>query len=202
MRSVKMSAVLGMTLALGGLALAADWPRYRGPTNDGIAEVTASIDKLALKPVWKNPIGDSFGQLAVVKDRLYLMAERDADECAMALDAATGKEIWSTRIDKSIKDGNGNGPRSTPTIDGTKVYVQGTFFKIFCLDLVTGKEVWKHDLIAEYGGKTLQWGSAASPVIVDDLVLVTFERRRVEQHVRRFDSGCAFEQHDKACGVL
>lgn len=167
----RLAFVLALTLS-AGWAAAADWPRYRGPNTDGVAE-DAKLEKLALTPVWKNPIGDSFGQIAVVGSKVFLMAERAPDEYCICLEAATGKEIWATRIDKTIKDGNGNGPRSTPAIDGKHVYALGTYLKLFCLDLDTGKEVWKHDLVAEAGAKPLQWGSASSPLVIADLVLVT-----------------------------
>jgi outer membrane protein assembly factor BamB len=162
-----------LSLACSSLALAADWPNYRGPTRDGVVQVATPVDKLNLKEAWKTPIGDAFGQIAVVGNKLAVMAERDADEYAVALNAADGKEIWATRIDKTIKDGNGNGPRSTPAFDGNRMYVFGTYLKLFCLNLEDGKPAWSHDLMAEYGGKSLNWGSASSPVIVDDLVLVT-----------------------------
>jgi outer membrane protein assembly factor BamB len=165
------AALLAVFLATT-LAAAADWPGYRGPTTDGVAE-DAKLEKLALTQVWRVPVGDAFGQIAVVGDKAFLMAERKADEYCVCLDVATGKEIWSTRIDKSIKDGNGNGPRSTPTIDGRFVYTLSTYLKLVCLNLDTGKAEWSHDLIAETGAESLRWGSASSPRIVDDLVLVT-----------------------------
>jgi outer membrane protein assembly factor BamB len=170
-RHLKTIALLALCLA-AGLASAADWPRYRGPATDGVAE-DAKLEKLALTQVWKIPVGDAFGQISVVGDKAFLMAERGGDEFCVCLNAATGKELWATRIDKTIKDGNGNGPRSTPAIDGKFVYAFGTNLKIFCLELDTGKEVWKHDLVAEQGGKVLMWGSASSALVIDDLVLVT-----------------------------
>ena len=164
-------AAIALVLA-ASFATAADWPRYRGPTNDGVAE-TAPLDKLALTPVWKVPVGDSFGQIAVVGGKCYLMAERSGDEYCISLDAATGKELWATRIDKTIKDGNGNGPRCTPAIDGKYVYAFSTYLKLVCLDLDTGKQVWMHDLMAEHGAKSQQWANASSALVIDDLVLVT-----------------------------
>jgi outer membrane protein assembly factor BamB len=150
---------------------AADWPGYRGPGTDGVA-AAASLNKLALTPVWKASTGDAFGQIAVTGDRALMMTERGDDEVCLCLNAATGQETWATRIGKTIKDANGDGPRSTPTIDGQFVYCQGTYLKLACLDLQTGKEVWKHDLVAEMGGKPLGWGNAASPRVVGDVVLV------------------------------
>jgi outer membrane protein assembly factor BamB len=175
-RSIRLALTVAATLAfvagIAGSANAADWPRYRGPNDDGIAE-TVPLEKLALTFVWKASIGDSFGQIAVVGAKAFLMSDRAGDEYCVCLDAATGKEAWSTRIDKTIKDANGDGPRSTPAIDGKHVYVYGTYTKLYCLELETGKPVWNHDVISEQGGKPLKWGSASSPLVIGDLVLVT-----------------------------
>jgi outer membrane protein assembly factor BamB len=171
MRRTLFLTLVALTLSTS-LAVAADWPRYRGPNNDGIAE-DAKLSKLSLTQAWKVPVGDSFGQIAVVGNKAFLMAERSGDEVCLCLDAATGKELWATRVDKTIKDGNGNGPRSTPFIDGKFVYVLGTYLKLMCLDLDSGKEVWSHNLEKEHGAKILTWGSASSPQVIGDVVLVT-----------------------------
>jgi outer membrane protein assembly factor BamB len=157
---------------LAGSAVGADWPNYRGPGHDGVAEATA-LNQLSVTPAWKVPMGDSFGQIAVSGGKLFLTAERGADEFCVALDAGTGQEAWATRMDKTIKDGNGNGPRSTPAIDGKHVYVLSTYLTLSCLEVETGKEVWKRDLMKEHAASALRWGSASSPVVVEDLVLVT-----------------------------
>jgi outer membrane protein assembly factor BamB len=52
------------------------------------------------------------------------------------------------------------------------VYVLGTYLKLFCLSADDGKIIWSHDLVKEFGGKVLHWGSASSPLIEGDLVLV------------------------------
>jgi len=171
--SGKWMAAAGLVLAWAGVVLAAGWPQYRGPNGDGVV-ADAGLTALAGKPVWKVPVGDAFGQIAVTDDKAVLFAERGEDEFAVCLNAASGKEQWATRIDKSIADGSGgNGPRTTPAIDGGHVYIYGTHMKLACLDLASGKEVWQHDVAKELGGKELMWGNAASPVVVDDLVIVT-----------------------------
>lgn len=170
--SVKWMAATGLVLALAGGLWAAGWPQYRGPQGDGVVG-DAGLAALTVNPVWRVPVGDAFGQIAVADSKAVLFAERENDEFAVGLDSATGKELWATRIDKSIKDGSGgNGPRTTPSIDGEHVYIYGTHMKLACLNLADGKEVWRHDVAKEFGGKELMWGNAASPVIVDDLVIV------------------------------
>lgn len=167
-----------LVLSLSSFALA-DWPGFRGADNQGVAQIATVPDKLApadLKELWRVPLGASFGQFAVAGKDVLVFVERGEDEFVTKLDPDTGKELWATRLDKSIKEGNGNGPRSTPAIDAGRVYVYGTNRKLACLDLAAGNIVWQHDVVAESDGNPKAglgpWGSAASPVIVGDLVIV------------------------------
>ena len=167
------SAFLCGVFGLGAVLAAADWPNYRGPGTDATVPTASVPDHLLLTPVWKVATGNSFGQVAVVADKAVVFTERGPDEFAVALDALTGKELWATRIDNSIKDNSGgDGPRSTPSINDGHVYLYSTHMKLACLDLASGKQLWKHDIVGEFGGHVPGWGSAASPVVVDDLVLV------------------------------
>jgi outer membrane protein assembly factor BamB len=65
----------------------------------------------------------------------------------------------------------GNGPRSTPSVEGDFVYVQSVTGPLACLNNQDGKIAWQHDLLKEYGAKNISWGLAASPTIEGDLVL-------------------------------
>jgi outer membrane protein assembly factor BamB len=72
----------------------------------------------------------------------------------------------------------GVGPRSTPTIAGGRVYALGATGILQCLEGSTGKLVWEHNLLEIYGltqaesELEVMWGRAASPLVVDDLVVV------------------------------
>lgn len=67
----------------------------------------------------------------------------------------------------------GDGPRGTPTIDGKLVYTEGGNGDITCLELATGKTVWHKNLATDFGGGRPGWGYSESPLVVDDLVIVT-----------------------------
>lgn len=168
--------LLAGVLALGASSLAlADWPNFRGPTGNSTAAAASVPDQIPAggwKELWKAPLGDSFGQIAVAGDKAVTFIKRGDNEVAVCLNAATGKEIWAQDLGKTIKDGNGDGPRSTPTIDGERVYAYGTNMTVFCLELGSGKEVWKHDIQGEAGGKAPKWGNATSPVVVGDHVII------------------------------
>ncbi|MEX1096566.1 MAG: PQQ-binding-like beta-propeller repeat protein [Planctomycetales bacterium] len=67
----------------------------------------------------------------------------------------------------------GDGPRGTPTIDGDRVYVEGGSGDVTCFDAATGKTIWHVSLAADLGGGRPGWGYSESPLVVDDLVIVT-----------------------------
>ncbi len=103
-------------------------------------------------------------------------------ECCLALDANTGKELWATPLGSAKFDGGGNsgapdnkggdGPRSTPSVDGDRVYVISSRLILFCFDAAKGSVVWKKDLITQHAGKNITWENAASPLIDGDLVFM------------------------------
>lgn len=71
------------------------------------------------------------------------------------------------------RNGNGDGPRGTPTVDGDRVFVEGAFGDVTCLEAATGKTVWHLNLSKDLGGGRPGWGYCESPLIVDDRVIVT-----------------------------
>lgn len=158
----------------------ADWPWYRGPNSDGVAESVAGIAAWpgeGPKLLWRVPLGESFGSFAVRGNRAYIFIERGGNEVCVALDADTGRELWATTIDKTIfENEGGNGPRTTPLINGDRVYVLGTYLKLVCFAAADGKILWQRDIQAEFNGQNntagiKQWGNAASPLLEGDLVL-------------------------------
>jgi outer membrane protein assembly factor BamB len=72
-----------------------------------------------------------------------------------------------------FRNGQGDGPRGTPTIDGDRVYVEGGNGDLACLALHTGETLWHTSLTADLGGSRPGWGYSESPLITSDLVIVT-----------------------------
>lgn len=71
------------------------------------------------------------------------------------------------------RNGMGDGPRGTPTVDGDRLYAEGGNGDLVCLEAATGKTIWYVNLRTDFGGGTPGWGYSESPLIVDDLVIVT-----------------------------
>ena len=71
------------------------------------------------------------------------------------------------------RNGQGDGPRGTPTVDEDRLYVEGGNGDLSCLDVATGKTIWHVNLSRELSGGRPGWGFCESPLVEGDLVIVT-----------------------------
>jgi len=55
----------------------------------------------------------------------------------------------------------------------SQVLTQGGTGIVNCLDARTGRVLWRHDTVAETGADVVTWGKSGSPLVVDDLVIVS-----------------------------
>jgi len=176
---IAQTTALNLLFLTAAQLYAADWPQYRGPLVDGSAPegILTTWPSGGPKVVWKAPLGPSFGSFAVSGGKAFCFIQRNVDgedkEVAIALNLSTGKELWAVPHGKATYDKQGgDGPRSTPTVDGKRVYFLGAYQLLTCLDVDTGKQIWQHDIPKEYGGKIIKWNNAASPMIEGNLILV------------------------------
>ena len=155
---------------------AADWPRWRGANFDDISTETGLLKEWPAagpKQLWINQdVGLGYSGYSIVGDTLYTMGARDVVEYVIAVDVATGKEKWATEIGALLTNDWGNGPRSTPTVDGGKVYAMSGKGTLICLDAATGKEAWRVTMDS-LGGKVPGWGYTESPLVDGKMVVCT-----------------------------
>ena len=174
---MKPTTLLLALLASISPALAADWPQWRGANRDDISTETGLQKKWSSngpKRAWLNEDGGlGYAGFAVVGDKLYTMGLYDAEEKLICLDANTGKKIWDVTVGALYKNGWGNGPRSTPTVAGGKVYAMAGQGDLICADAATGKKIWGTSMTKNHGGKLQNWGYTESPLVDGGLVLVT-----------------------------
>lgn len=161
--------------ALASTALATDWPQLRGPQRDGISRETGLLQSWpASGPtvLWKVPVGEGYSHLAVFDGRLFTLYGMGSNDYAAAYDASTGRPLWKVPLGPKYENGQGNGPRSTPTIDGGRVYVLTAEGRLAALSAVDGRKIWQHDLRAELGASPPTWGVSTSPLVEGNLLLV------------------------------
>lgn len=101
---------------------------------------------------------------------------RRGREAVVAIDVTTGETVWEYKYAASWTEDMdlrfGPGPNSTPLIVGDRIYSVGATVKLHCLDKNTGKEIWAHDLVEEYGAGTMQHGYGASPAAYKDTIIL------------------------------
>lgn len=158
-------------------SFAADWPAYRGPLGDGVSpeKIPGGWPETGLKRLWTAPAQTGFSSFTIADGRAFTLVRRDIEgnghEICVAMDADSGKELWTAKLSLAKYDGGGDsggggdGPRSTPIFDSGKVYVFDAQLGLWCLDAKTGKEVWRRDLLKDNAGKKFTWQNSASPVI-------------------------------------
>lgn len=184
---MKATQFLLIAFATSLSVISADWPNYRGPAHDGKTPEKMGAWPKSPEPLWKVASPNGFSSFAVKDGRAYTFVGRDAEgasrEVLVALDAATGKEVWSAPFGSTSygHDGGnagagankgGDGPRSTPAVDGGRVYVLSSDLVLACFNAAKGSQLWKRDLIRENKGQNITWKNAASPVVDGDLVFV------------------------------
>lgn len=160
------------TLSVGTSA-SAGWPAFRGPRGDGISPDSDLLEKwpeAGPEKLWVyDQAGMGYSGFSIVDGRLYTMGTRGDDVTVMAIDVATGKEIWASAVSKDDKEGYaagwGNGPRSTPTYSDGRIYGIDPKGGVFCLDAGSGELVWEKHLVEDFQGKMGGWGYSESPLI-------------------------------------
>ena len=151
------------------------WTNYRGPNRDGRYDelpVLTSWPAGGLTPIWKQPIGIGYASFTVADGAAFTIEQRRRQEVVAAYDLNTGRELWTQGWNAEYTDSTGDGPRATPTWDDGRLYVLGATGELRCLDAKTGRVIWGKNILSENGASNLPWAMAASPLIVDDKVIV------------------------------
>jgi len=151
---------------------------YRGPAGTGVSTERIETDWQANPPprLWRTPLTNGLSSVAVSGGRVFTQVRRGSTEYCVALDAVTGRFLWTTNVGlASYPDGgvgSDDGPRSTPAVRNGRVYVLGTYLNLRCLDAATGTNLWSKDLRSEFNTDVIPWQNAASPLLEGDLLLL------------------------------
>lgn len=148
------SCVMVATL-LAMAASGADWPRWRGPDNTGHAPAGQTLPKALppqLKVVWKLAVGEGLGSPVVSGGRVFYLDHQKGREMVHAVEADTGRHIWSAELDEVFRDAQSvPGPRFTPLVDENRVYVQSCRGELRCLDAADGHVLWRTNYVKDFG---------------------------------------------------
>jgi outer membrane protein assembly factor BamB len=172
-------------------ASSAYWRQWGGPNRDFVVEARGLAEKWpdSGPPVlWSRALGTGHSAILADEGRLYTMYRAGdgraksgpwkEEETVVALDAGTGETIWEYRYPSKLQDFNfGAGPHSTPLVVGDRLFTIGTNKELFAFDKRTGKVLWSHDLVEEYGAPsllirpTVKAGYGCSPIAFGDTII-------------------------------
>ena len=151
------------------------WTNFRGPNRDGKydeMQVLTSWPAQGLPLVWKEPAGVGYASFSIADGRAYTIEQRRGKEVVAAYDVNTGRELWIQSWSAEYTDETGDGPRTTPTWDDGWLYALGATGELRCINAKTGAVRWGKNILSDNQAQNLPWAMAASPLIVDDKVIV------------------------------
>jgi len=181
MKPVNAIVACCVFLAVTSVAVAADWPQWRGPNRDGVSQEKGLLKEWPAEGprlVWQiNDAGGGYSTPAVAGDRMYLLGNEGLDnEFVAARSVADGKQLWTVRLGK-VGNPNQNPPypgaRSTPTVDGDTLYALGSDGDLVAAKTADGKEVWRKNLRKDFGGQPGVWAYSESPLVDGGVLVVT-----------------------------
>lgn len=177
MRRLTWLCTLLATLPLASQA--ANWPQWRGPTGNGVAEpgdypVDFSLSKGLL---WKAKLPGKGSSTPIVwGDHIVItcgVGKGEAGQDGVLCFDWAGKLAWQTPLGPQRPGKHRNGSGSCPSVvtDGTRLFAYFKSGTLAALDF-DGKVLWKTNLQRKYGKDTLWWDLGTSPVLADGKVVV------------------------------
>jgi outer membrane protein assembly factor BamB len=162
---------------LGTRKAGSDWPRFLGPTGDGVSPETGILTKWpkeGLKVLWEAPMGMGFAPPAVSRGRLFHFDRFKDDNRLTCRNAETGQLLWKFEYPTDYDDSYGYspGPRACPVVDEDRVYILGPEGMLHCLNVADGKKLWEVDTRKQYTFHQNFFGVGSAPVVEGDLLIV------------------------------
>lgn len=176
-----------------------DCKYFRGSNRNGIIkDLKWNPVKINKNPqyIWKIKLGDGYSAVAFKDKNLYTMGYIDGKDNIYCIDINTGKTKW--RYSYDCKRVGYNGPRSTPSIDELYVYTLSQDGKLFCLNAITGKLIWKKDIQKECNTVMPRYGYTSSPIIKDNLLLLNVNKAGLA--LNKYNGDIIWDTGHEVCG--
>lgn len=164
-------------VSLGGQSASSDWPQWRGPDRNGVSKETGLLSQWPRSGptvAWSAAmLGAGYGSLSVQGERVYVQGMRNNQSVVSSLNRADGKLVWVRILGPAGNNDRGPGPRSTPTIDGDRVYALSETGDLACLRAADGTVIWQRNILKDFRGDNPYWLLSESPLVDGNLVIIT-----------------------------
>jgi outer membrane protein assembly factor BamB len=161
-----------------------DWNHWRGPQQNGQTvekglPTTFSLDGENL--VWLKEEYATRSTPVVMNGRLYIVCRSQPDtnkeaEKTVCINAETGELIWESIHNIYLSDAPSERVGWASVIadpETDRVYVLGLGCTFQCLDGKTGKTIWEHSMLEEYGMLSTYGGRTNFPTLFEDMVIIS-----------------------------
>ena len=159
---------------LAPTAVTQSWTSFLGPSHNAVSLETPLRKNLPPPLVWELNKGAGYTSPAIAGDRLFFLHRLGDEEVVECLHSETGAQRWRFSYPTSYRDryGYNNGPRSSPVVNGERIYTLGAEGQLHCLALESGDVVWRHDLRTEYQAVQDFFGTASTPLVESGVLIV------------------------------
>ena len=154
--------------------VAADWTGFRGGVAQGVAP-EGTHPPVEFGPsnrvAWKIELASGNSSPVLWRDRVFLTAHPGGARLrTLALDRATGREVWQRDLApatvEEVHRGVGSPASATPVTDGERLYVHFGSVGLLAYDF-DGREAWRLPMTPTQ----TEYGASSSPVVVGGHVL-------------------------------
>jgi len=178
MQNLKRIGVVLLALLMTiSAAHAADWSQFRGPNRDGTSPETGLMKQWPAggpQELWSyEGLGEGFSSIAIADGMIYTCGMIDKQGHLFAFDLDGNLKYKVNYGPEWTKSGNYPGARTTPTIDGDRLYLMSGQGRIACYNAKTGDPVWHVDTFDKFGGKNIRWGVSESVLIDGEKAICT-----------------------------
>ena len=165
--------------AAGAVPRAQDWSQWRGPNRTGVTTTFSPPATWPDKPrkVWEVTVGTGHSSPVVSGARGFVFSRIGEDEVVTAFEYQTGKQVWQQRYRAPYQvnpaaQSHGKGPKSTPVVDGGRLFTLGISGTLSAFDAATGKPLWRKTFEREFDASAPDFGVAMSPLVDGGHVIV------------------------------
>ena len=163
--------------------LESSWPSFRGAMQDGAVRGTPILDSdwaaHPPKEQWRITVGPAWSSFVSVNNYPFTQEQRGEEEAVVCYESETGRQVWEKKWTSRFFEALGGlGPRSTPAYADGSIYALGADGVLVKLDVHDGAIVWQADVKKSSSrSEAPMWGFSASPLVVNDLVIVHAGRK-------------------------
>jgi outer membrane protein assembly factor BamB len=130
-----------------------------------------------LRSIWRVEVGEGYSSPVVSEGRVFIHSRQDPEEIVLAINLTDGKVLWKQKYTSDFKKNQyavdmAKGPNATPLVAGKRLFTLGVSGVLVGWDTASGRELWRRDFSKTIDTSKLFCGTAASPLLIDDRLIV------------------------------